>query len=97
MSETPQPDLSGVSMLELFRSEAETQCGLLTSGLLELERGAVPDEVLAGLMRAAIRSKGRLGLSTCRTRCRWRMHWKTAWWRRKGTNSGSGAQKSMAC
>ena len=31
-------DLSGLSMLELFRAETEAQVAILTNGLLELER-----------------------------------------------------------
>ncbi|MGH7968271.1 MAG: Hpt domain-containing protein, partial [Limisphaerales bacterium] len=53
------PDnLGGLSMLELFRAEAETQTGILTNGLLELERGAAPAETFETLMRAAHSLKG---------------------------------------
>src|SRR5262245_59990536 len=46
-------------MLELFRVEAENQTGVLTSGLLELERGApAPQPLMEGLMRAAHSLKG---------------------------------------
>jgi len=45
-------------MLELFRVEAENQTATLTSGLLELERGAVPPQQLEALMRAAHSIKG---------------------------------------
>jgi len=51
-------DLSNLSMLELFRVEAETQTGILTSGLLELERGPGTPEHLEMLMRAAHSLKG---------------------------------------
>jgi len=51
-------DLSSFSMLELFRVEAETQTALLTSGLLELERGPGAPEQLEILMRAAHSLKG---------------------------------------
>ena len=45
-------------MLELFRVEAETQSALLTSGLLELERGNTTPLQLETLMRAAHSFKG---------------------------------------
>ncbi len=51
-------DLSHLSMLELFRVEAETQAAALTSGLLELERGAGGPDQLETLMRAAHSIKG---------------------------------------
>ena len=45
-------------MLELFREEAQNQTAILTSGLLELERGAATPEQLEALMRAAHSLKG---------------------------------------
>jgi two-component system sensor histidine kinase and response regulator WspE len=45
-------------MLELFRAEAENQTSILTSGLLELERGAGSAEIFESLMRAAHSLKG---------------------------------------
>lgn len=51
-------DYSNFSMLELFRVEAETQAGVLTSGLLELERGTGTPQQLEALMRAAHSLKG---------------------------------------
>jgi len=51
-------DLSNLSMLDLFRVEAENQAALLTSGLLELERGATAPDQLETLMRAAHSLKG---------------------------------------
>jgi len=45
-------------MLELFRVEAETQASVLTSGLLEVERGAATPESFNTLMRAAHSLKG---------------------------------------
>ncbi|HEV2208133.1 MAG TPA: hybrid sensor histidine kinase/response regulator [Verrucomicrobiae bacterium] len=51
-------NLGGLSMLELFRAEAETQTGILTNGLLELERGAAHAETFETLMRAAHSLKG---------------------------------------
>lgn len=51
-------DLSGLSMQELFRVETETQTAVLTSGLLELERGPAPPAQLEALMRAAHSLKG---------------------------------------
>jgi len=51
-------DLSNLSMLELFRVEAENQTSILNSGLLELERGASSSENLETLMRAAHSLKG---------------------------------------
>jgi two-component system sensor histidine kinase and response regulator WspE len=51
-------DLSNLSMAELFRVETETQAGILTRGLLELERGTATPELLEELMRAAHSLKG---------------------------------------
>ena len=51
-------DLSKFSMLELFRVEAENQVAVLTSGLLELERGPASPELSETLMRAAHSLKG---------------------------------------
>jgi two-component system sensor histidine kinase and response regulator WspE len=46
-------DLSGLSMLELFRMEAEDQARVLTDGLLLLERGQADAATLEELMRGA--------------------------------------------
>lgn len=51
-------ELSDFSMLELFRSEAESQVAVLTSGLLALEQGDASLVRLADLMRAAHSLKG---------------------------------------
>src|ERR1051325_8065036 len=51
-------DLSSLSMLDLFRVEAENQTAIMTSGLLELERGASSAQQLETLMRAAHSLKG---------------------------------------
>src|SRR5215813_1957358 len=53
-------DLSNLSMLDLFRVEAENQTALLTSGLLELERttAGASAQQLETLMRAAHSLKG---------------------------------------
>src|SRR5215471_6360179 len=45
-------------MLELFRIEAETQTGILTAGLLELERSPNAASAFETLMRAAHSIKG---------------------------------------
>jgi two-component system sensor histidine kinase and response regulator WspE len=65
MNPSGHDNLSNLSMLELFRAEAEGQTASLTAGLLELERGNRPesgDETLAplleSLMRAAHSLKG---------------------------------------
>jgi two-component system sensor histidine kinase and response regulator WspE len=50
-------DLSGFSMLELFRMEAESQTQTLTDGLLTLERGA-DGNAIEPMMRAAHSIKG---------------------------------------
>jgi len=54
----PSDDLSQLSMLELFRAEAEAQTAVLSDGLLGLERGAADARVLESLMRAAHSIKG---------------------------------------
>jgi len=53
MNPHSQEDLSNLSMLELFRAEAENQTSILNSGLLELERGAGSAQTFEALMRAA--------------------------------------------
>src|ERR1043166_5366260 len=58
MKEPSQNDPSNLSMLELFRVEAENQVALLTSGLLELERAPASPAQLESLMRAAHSLKG---------------------------------------
>jgi two-component system sensor histidine kinase and response regulator WspE len=58
MSPHRQDDLSNLSMLELFRAEAENQTSTLTSGLLELERGTASPQSFELLMRAAHSLKG---------------------------------------
>jgi two-component system sensor histidine kinase and response regulator WspE len=58
MSHRHQDDLSNLSMFDLFRVEAESQCAALTSGLLEIENGATSPQVLETLMRAAHSLKG---------------------------------------
>jgi two-component system, chemotaxis family, sensor histidine kinase and response regulator WspE len=51
-------DLSSLSMLDLFRVEAENQTAILTAGLLEAERGTASSQLLETLMRAAHSLKG---------------------------------------
>jgi two-component system, chemotaxis family, sensor histidine kinase and response regulator WspE len=54
----PLDNLSSLSMLELFRVEAENQTAILNEGLLELERGDSGPHQLETLMRAAHSLKG---------------------------------------
>lgn len=58
MNPLPPEDLSNLSMLELFRAEAENQTAVLNNGLLELERGFRSNELFDSLMRAAHSLKG---------------------------------------
>ncbi|WP_422929867.1 hybrid sensor histidine kinase/response regulator [Singulisphaera sp. PoT] len=51
-------DLSGFSMMELFRAEVEGQASVLSSGLLALESGDSTPSNLEGMMRAAHSIKG---------------------------------------
>ncbi len=51
-------DMNDFSMLGLFKMEAEAQCAVLTSGLLELEDNASAAEKVEPLMRAAHSLKG---------------------------------------
>jgi two-component system, chemotaxis family, sensor histidine kinase and response regulator WspE len=51
-------DLSGFSLMELFRAEAEGQTAVLSQGLIDLERGEVSPATLEGMMRAAHSLKG---------------------------------------
>lgn len=58
MNQSKPEDVGHLPMLELFRVEAENQTAILTSGLLELERGAAAPQQLEMLMRAAHSLKG---------------------------------------
>ena len=51
-------DLSGFSMIELFRSEVEGQAAVLSAGLLALESAEVDPATLEAMMRAAHSIKG---------------------------------------
>lgn len=51
-------DLSGFSMLELFRLEAESQTEVLSAGILAIETLASTPETIESLMRAAHSLKG---------------------------------------
>jgi len=51
-------DLSGFSMMDLFRTEAETQTAILNEGLLEIEKDPTSQQWLERLMRAAHSVKG---------------------------------------
>jgi two-component system, chemotaxis family, sensor histidine kinase and response regulator WspE len=58
VSQPERNDPTTLSMLDLFRIEAENQTAILTSGLLELERGPAAPRPLETLMRAAHSFKG---------------------------------------
>src|SRR5437660_2991887 len=58
MKERTPEDFSNLSMLDLFRIEAENQTGVLTSTLLEMEKAAATPAQLETLMRAAHSLKG---------------------------------------
>ncbi|MFM7242985.1 MAG: Hpt domain-containing protein, partial [Planctomycetaceae bacterium] len=51
-------DLSGFSMLELFRLEAESQTGVLSSGVLAIEELERSPQTVEAMMRAAHSLKG---------------------------------------
>ena len=51
-------ELSNLSMMEIFQVEAEAQAGIITDGLLELERNPAGAQQLEALMRAAHSLKG---------------------------------------
>jgi len=51
-------DLSGISMMDLFHTEAETQTAILNEGLLEIEKNPASTQWLERLMRAAHSIKG---------------------------------------
>ncbi|MBU0946785.1 MAG: hybrid sensor histidine kinase/response regulator [Proteobacteria bacterium] len=51
-------DLSSMSMMDLFRQEADNNCLILSDNLLALEKTPGDSEVLAALMRAAHSIKG---------------------------------------
>ncbi len=58
MNPPDQNDTSTLSLMELFRLEAENQSATITSGLLELERNPGSPRQLEALMRAAHSLKG---------------------------------------
>lgn len=58
MSGGNTPDLSSMSMLDIFQLEAETQCTVLSDGLLSLEQAPASSEILERLMRSAHSVKG---------------------------------------
>ena len=58
MNKHNSDDAANLSMLDLFRVESENQAAILTSGLLELERGQGAPRQLEMLMRAAHSLKG---------------------------------------
>jgi len=51
-------DLFDMSMLELFRMEAENHCNVITNSLLKLEKSPSDPKILESLMRAAHSVKG---------------------------------------
>ena len=51
-------ELSGFSMFELFKTEAETQCAVLNEGLLAIESNPADLDRIEPLMRAAHSMKG---------------------------------------
>ena len=51
-------DLSGFSLIELFRMEAESHTATLSAGLVSLEEASATPEVIEPLMRAAHSLKG---------------------------------------
>ncbi len=51
-------DLSGFSMLELFRLEADTQTAVLSTGILAIERLELSPQTIEAMMRAAHSLKG---------------------------------------
>src|SRR5437016_6383807 len=51
-------DLSGFSLLELFRMEAETHTAAMSAGLVALEGASASPEAIEPLMRAAHSLKG---------------------------------------
>jgi two-component system sensor histidine kinase and response regulator WspE len=55
---TPRDDLSGFSMMDLFRMEAEERLSVLSQGLLELEGTGTGPGAIEPLMRAAHSLKG---------------------------------------
>lgn len=58
MKDGQPEDLSNLSMLELFQSEAENQVAIITAGLLEIEKNPAAVDQLDALMRAAHSVKG---------------------------------------
>src|SRR5687767_3580614 len=65
MSPPAGPDLSGLSMADLFRLEVATHGETLTTGLLSLDRAAATPEQLAAMMRAAHSVKGAARMVGC--------------------------------
>ena len=60
-------DLSGFSMMDLFRMEAESHTATLSAGLVAIEGASAAPEVIEPLMRGALAQGSR---TNCRSRCR---------------------------
>ena len=86
-------DVSNLSMLELFRVEAEQQTDMLTSGLLEIERSPAAPRPWEMLMRPPTPSRGRRASSIFRAQSEWLMPWRiVSPWPSKG-NWSYGSRK----
>ena len=70
-------DLSGFSLMELFRMEAESHTTMLSAGLVALEGASAGPDVIEPLMRAAHSLKGAEASSVSRPPYELRTHWKT--------------------
>ena len=71
-------DLSGFSLMELFRMEAESNTATLSAGLVSLEESSATPEVIDPLMRAAHSLKGAARIVGLDAIVRWLTQWKTA-------------------
>jgi two-component system sensor histidine kinase and response regulator WspE len=72
------PDLSQMSMLDLFRFEAESQISQLNTSLLALEQQPTAAEHLEACMRAGHSLKGAARIVGLEAASRWPTCWRTA-------------------
>ncbi len=91
-------DLSGFSLLDLFRSEAESQLDLISTGLLGLEGVTDPSpNLVEPMMRAAHSLKGAAASSALTSPSAWPTRWRIASSPFKNSAVGSGPAMSTGC
>ena len=90
-------DLSGFSMIELFRMEAESHTATLSAGLVALEGAPATPAEIEPLMRAAHSLKGARALLASMRPCVSLTQWKMDSWRRKKGKSSFRRNILISC